>query len=72
MPISYVAEVIAKAYGFKGEIRYDTTKSDGQLKKTASNAKLRKYLPGFQFTPFEQAIGETVEWFKKNQDLARL
>ncbi|KAI5090292.1 hypothetical protein C0J45_20427 [Silurus meridionalis] len=26
--------------------------TDGQLKKTASNAKLRRYLPNFTFTPF--------------------
>jgi len=34
--------------------QFDTTKADGQFKKTASNAKLRRYLPGFQFTPFQQ------------------
>lgn len=39
------------------EKKYDTTKSDGQYKKTASNQKLRNYLPGFQFTPFKQGNG---------------
>lgn len=34
--------------------KYDTTKSDGQFKKTASNAKLRRYRPDFKFTPFKQ------------------
>lgn len=34
--------------------QFDSTKADGQFKKTASNAKLRKYLPDFQFTPFEE------------------
>lgn len=34
--------------------QFDTSKADGQFKKTASNAKLRRYLPGFQFTPFRQ------------------
>jgi len=33
--------------------QFDTTKADGQYKKTASNAKLRKYLPNFKFTPFQ-------------------
>ena len=32
----------------------DTTKSDGQFKKTASNAKLRKYRPDFEFTDFKK------------------
>ncbi len=35
-------------------MQYDTTKSDGQFKKTASNLKLRKYLPEYKFTPFEE------------------
>ena len=35
-------------------LQFDTTKSDGQFKKTASNAKLRKYLPDHQFTPIKQ------------------
>lgn len=34
--------------------QYDTSKADGQFKKTASNAKLRRYLPDFKFTPFNQ------------------
>ncbi|KAK1802687.1 hypothetical protein P4O66_004187 [Electrophorus voltai] len=33
-------------------VQYDTSKSDGQMKKTASNAKLRRYRPDFTFTPF--------------------
>merc|ERR1719253_591053 len=43
--IKHVAESIVKAMDFKGEVIYDTTKADGQFKKTASNKKLRKFLP---------------------------
>ncbi|VDO06910.1 unnamed protein product, partial [Brugia timori] len=42
---------VVRAFDFKGEIVHDKTKADGQYKKTASNAKLRKYLPNFKFTP---------------------
>lgn len=35
-------------------MQFDTSKSDGQYKKTASNAKLRGYLPDFQFTNMKQ------------------
>ncbi|VDK85779.1 unnamed protein product [Litomosoides sigmodontis] len=62
---------IVKAFDFKGEIVQDKTKADGQYKKTASNAKLRKYLPNFKFTPFEVAIKESVDWFVTNYDDAR-
>ena len=55
----------------QGRIEFDKTKADGQFKKTASNAKLREYLPGFKFTPFEEAVRETTAWFKQNYDTAR-
>lgn len=69
--IKECAEHVVKAFDFQGEVVYDTSKSDGQYKKTASNAKLRKYLPDFKFTPIDQALRETVEWFEANYDIAR-
>lgn len=39
---------------FKGQIVFDTSKSDGQYKKTASNKKLRALYPDFEFTPIQQ------------------
>ncbi|XP_066533104.1 GDP-L-fucose synthase-like [Hoplias malabaricus] len=69
--IKQAADAVVKALGFNGEVLYDTSKSDGQFKKTASNAKLRKYLPDFTFTPFHKAIKETCEWFVANYEVAR-
>lgn len=69
--IKDVAELVVKSMDFKGKVIYDTSKSDGQFKKTASNAKLRKYLPDFKFTPIEEGIKESCDWFLKNYDIAR-
>nr|ACO12597.1 GDP-L-fucose synthetase [Lepeophtheirus salmonis]ADD24232.1 GDP-L-fucose synthetase [Lepeophtheirus salmonis] len=69
--ISDVAHLILKACDFSGEVKYLTDKADGQFKKTASNSKLRKYLPDFKFTPIEDAIKESVIWFNDNYELAR-
>ncbi|XP_049287008.1 probable GDP-L-fucose synthase [Anopheles funestus] len=69
--IAQLAESLAKAFEFKGKLEFDTTKADGQYKKTASNAKLRKLLPDFQFTNFDVAIKETVQWYTANYDQAR-
>jgi len=68
--IEHVARSVAKAMGVE-KINFDTTKSDGQFKKTASNAKLRTFLPDFKFTPIEEGIQKTVEWFNANYDTAR-
>lgn len=71
VPISAVAESIKQAYGYTGDIVYDTSKADGQHKKTASNKKLRSLYKDFDFTPFQVAITETVAWFKQNRESAR-
>lgn len=65
--IADVARAIAVAFKFRGKITFDTSKADGQFKKTASNHKLRGLLPQFQFTDFNAAIQETVQWYIDNQ-----
>lgn len=69
--IADVSKNIAKAFNLNREVTFDTTKSDGQYKKTADNSKLRKFLPNFKFTPFETGISETVKWFEENYENAR-
>ncbi|GAU97589.1 hypothetical protein RvY_08862 [Ramazzottius varieornatus] len=69
--IKEAAELVVEAMDFRGQIIYDTTKSDGQFKKTASNEKLRRYLPDFQFTPVKAAIKESCDWFVQNYETAR-
>ena len=73
--IAEAAQTVAKAVSaltsVQLELEYDTSFSDGQFKKTASNAKLRRYLPHFAFTPIAQGIHETVQWFINNYETAR-
>ncbi|XP_046693346.1 GDP-L-fucose synthase-like [Silurus meridionalis] len=69
--IKNAVNAIIEAFGFTGPVIYDTSKSDGQLKKTASNTKLRRYLPNFTFTPFHTAVKETCDWFADNYNIAR-
>ncbi|XP_077089809.1 GDP-L-fucose synthase-like [Siphateles boraxobius] len=71
LTIKDAVDAVVEGFGFKGEVIYDTSKSDGQIKKTASNAKLRKYLPDFKFTPFKSAVKETCDWLADNYDIAR-
>ncbi|GAA97306.1 hypothetical protein E5Q_03983 [Mixia osmundae IAM 14324] len=69
--IKEVADSIVEAVDFKGDYSFDTSRADGQFKKTASNAKLMTALPDFTFTPFRQALKESVSWFVENYDTAR-
>ena len=61
--IREVAELITKASKFNGSLEWDTTRADGQYKKTADNSRLRELLPDFEFTPLSDGIHETVNWF---------
>ena len=70
--IAEVGRMIAGQMGLPEErIVYDTTRADGQFKKTASNRKLRAYLPSYKFTRIEDGLKATCEWLKRNADSAR-
>ena len=66
--IADVGKLIANEFG--KDIVFDTSKSDGQYKKTASNP-FKALLPNFEFTPIAEGIHNTVEWFKNNKDIIR-
>lgn len=66
-----IVDSFSRLFGIKFTTDYDTNMSDGQFKKTASNQKLRRYLPGFEFTAFDKGIDETATWFFKNYDSVR-
>ncbi|KAJ3392327.1 GDP-L-fucose synthase [Entophlyctis sp. JEL0112] len=69
--IRTLALEIAAAMDFKGPVVWDGSKPDGQFKKTASNAKLMRLFPDFEFTDFAQALRDSVKWFVSNYDEAR-
>lgn len=68
--IADVAKMVADAMGTPAP-GYDASKADGQLKKTASNKKLRSYLPDYKFKPIREGIQESVDWLVANYDSAR-
>lgn len=54
-------------------LQFDITRADGQFRKPASNKKLLGLLGGkFEFTPFEKALDESVQWFLANYQNARI
>jgi GDP-L-fucose synthase len=61
-----VALSVAAAMQFKGNVVFDTSKSDGQFKKTADNSKLMSLCPDFKFTPVDEALELTCRWFRDN------
>jgi GDP-L-fucose synthase len=65
--IKELAEKIAKITGFKGEIRWDGSKPDGQPRRCLDVSMAKKYF-GFEAkTKFEDGLKETIKWYRENR-----
>ena len=62
--IKDLVELIAELTGFKGEIRWDTTKPDGQPRRCLDVSKAKKEF-GFEArVDFREGLEKTIEWYK--------
>jgi len=64
--IKDVVNIIVEKMNFKGNVVFDSTKPDGQLRKPSSNNKIKNYLPDYKFVSLESGLQETIEWFENN------
>ncbi len=64
--IKDVVNILVKNMDFKGNVIFDSSKPDGQMRKPSDATKIKKYLPDFEFTLPGKGIEETVGWFLKN------
>jgi len=66
-----LVDLLVQEFNFKGEVKFDDTKPDGQFRKPSDNIKIKNYLPNFKFTPIEQGIKETIKWFIENYETTK-
>jgi GDP-L-fucose synthase len=66
-----LVDLLVNEFNFKGKVIFDKTKPDGQFRKPSDNSKLKSYLPNFEFTPIEEGLKETINWFIENYDKTR-
>ena len=70
--IAEIAKIISKKMNYENNLHFDEYFSDGQYKKTANNDKLMKWLDEpFEFTPIEEGLEKTIEWFIENYEKCR-
>jgi len=63
--IKELAELICELMNFQGEIRWDSSKPDGQPRRCLDISKAEKEF-GFQAkTSFEEGLIETIKWYEK-------
>ena len=69
--IEHLVDLLVKEFKFTGKVKFDRSKPDGQYRKPSDNSLIKSLVPTFEFTPIEEGIKETVQWFKENYDKAR-
>ena len=61
-------ELVARLVGFEGEIRWDSSKPDGQPRRCLDTQRARDMLGWEAQTGFEDGLKTTIEWFRTNRD----
>ena len=66
IPIKDLAELIAKFCGFKGKVRWDSSKPDGQPRRKLDTSRAEREF-GFKVKmDFEEGMRRKIRWYKKN------
>jgi GDP-L-fucose synthase len=65
--IKNLVNLICKIMGYKGEIRWDTSKPDGQPRRKLDTSKAEKEFKFKSKVNFEKGLKKTIDWYLKNQ-----
>ena len=63
--IKDLVQLICKLMDFKGEIRWDTSRPDGQPSRMLDISRAKKEFDFRAKTKFEEGLKRTIEWYKK-------
>ena len=66
-----LAELIVQVTGFEGTIRWDSSRPDGQPRRSLDTRAAAARLGWHARTPLEKGLAETVAWFRAHRDTAR-
>ena len=69
--IGRIAELIAKELNYLDRLKYDTSKSAGQYRKTADNGRLIELYGELTLIDINEGIKNTVNWFRNNYENCR-
>jgi GDP-L-fucose synthase len=70
LPIKDLVGIVVDLVGFEGEVRWDTSKPDGQPRRGVDGSRARERF-GFQAaTTFDEGLAKTLDWFLTHRDEA--
>lgn len=64
--IKELSEKIANIIGYKGNVVFDKTKPDGQMRKILSNKRMKEYNIKTNKTSLDNGIKQTIKWYMEN------
>jgi GDP-L-fucose synthase len=65
--IRETVETIARLVGFRGELRWDPTKPDGQPRRRVDATRAEQLLGWRATKPFDEGLRETIDWYRANR-----
>jgi GDP-L-fucose synthase len=69
--IRELTEMIVRLTGFQGEVRWDTSKPDGQPRRALDTSRARERFGFVAKTSFEDGLRNTIERYEDSRGLAR-
>lgn len=64
--IRELVTLIAGLTGFRGEIRWDATKPDGQPRRCLDTTRAKEQFGFVATTPFEEGLKATIRWYRES------
>jgi len=64
--IRELVSMVTEAMSYDGVVTFDDSKPDGQFRKPSDPAAVKELAPDFSFTPLDEGIRQTVDWFLKH------
>ncbi len=70
MPIRELVGIITEEVGFDGEVRWDTSKPDGQPRRRVDPTRARRSSGSRPKVDFREGLRRTIDWYRANRELA--
>jgi GDP-L-fucose synthase len=70
LPIRELVEIMVELVGFEGEVRWDTSKPDGQPRRGVDASRAEKQFGFTARTTFAEGLRRTLDWYLAHRDEA--
>jgi len=65
-----LTELISRLIGFKGKIKWDTSKPDGQPRRKLDTSRAEREFGFKAKMDFEEGMKKTIEWYRQSMDIS--